>query len=154
MSDLGPDPEATDYAISLADGSYDWYRSHAVRSRRSFKASETALLVVAAAIPVSAVLSPSNAIPAAILGALVVVITGAQSIFHWRENYVRFSHAREAVEAERRLYRTRSAPYDNPGTRDMVLADKITAIEHDEMAGWIKLASESPKSAAALKSPS
>jgi len=144
-----PDADARDpnYAMSLADGSYGWYREHAIRSRKMYKTNETLLLLMAAAIPVSAAILPSNAIVPAILGALVVVMTGARTIFHWQENYVRFSHARESVEAERRLYKTGSVPYNDPSTRDMVLAAKVTAIEHEEMAGWIKVASERPKTA-------
>jgi hypothetical protein len=80
----------------------------------------------------------------AFLGAAVVVLTGARAIFHWQENYIRFSQAREAVEAERRLYRIGAEPYADPATRDGVLAAKVTGIEHDEMAGWVTVASERP----------
>jgi len=130
--------------MSLANDSYDWYRSHAIRARQLYKSSETLVLVLAAAIPVSAAIWPGNAVPAAVLGALVVVLTGARSIFHWQENYLRFSKAREAVEAERRTYRIGAAPYDDPATRDAALAARVTGIEQEEMAGWIEVASQRP----------
>lgn len=81
----------------------------------------------------------------AILGGVVVVLTGLRSVFHWQDNYLRFSGAREAVEAERRLYNTGAQPYVDPVTRDQILAAAVSRIEQDEMAGWVKVASARPK---------
>lgn len=47
------------YAMKLANDSYEWYRSHAARSRRNYKGSETALVIIAAAVPTSAVVAPT-----------------------------------------------------------------------------------------------
>lgn len=131
--------------MSLADASYDWYKAHAIRSRFSYKLTETLLLVVAAAIPTSAsVIGDTPAVPA-ILGAAVVVLTGLRSIFHWQDNYLRYSAAREAIEAERRLYTTRASPYDDDATREQLLAATVSRIEQEEMRGWIKIAERRPK---------
>jgi hypothetical protein len=136
---------APSYSVALADGSYDWYKKHAIRARRAYKTAESALVVVAAAIPTSAVLiADSNVIPA-VLGAIVVVISGLRSVFHWQDNYLRFSQAREAIEAERRLYNTLAPPYDDASTRDQILAGAVTRIEHEEMRGWVEVASKRPK---------
>ena len=59
--------------------------------------AEIILLVVAAAVPTSAVVVPHNSPVPAILGAVVVVLSGLRSLFHWQDNYVRFSGAREAI---------------------------------------------------------
>lgn len=136
---------ATTYAIGVADSSYGWYRSRAILTRRAHRLSELVLLVVSATIPVSAVLSPDNTTVPAILGAIIVVLSGVKSAFHWHENFLRFSGAREAVESERRLYHTRSSPYDDDATRDQILVVMISKIEHDEMAGWTKVASTRPE---------
>lgn len=128
------------YALELADGSYAWYRYAAIKARRYYRATETLQLIVSAAIPVSAVLIRERAEIPAVLGGIIVVITGLRSIFHWHDDYIRFSEAREAVEAERRLYLTHSEPYDDPATRDQKLANSITRIEQKEMGTWIKIA--------------
>ncbi|MGW6731541.1 DUF4231 domain-containing protein [Streptomyces sp. NPDC055013] len=135
-SDTGPG-----YAMRVANGSYDWYHGAAIRARRNFRLTETLLLLVSASIPVSAVISPGTAEVPAILGGVVVVITGLRSVFHWQDDYLRFSEAREAVEAERRLYYTGAEPYADPGTRDRMLATNVTRIEQREMGTWIQLAS-------------
>ena len=133
------------YAINLADSSYRWYRTAAIRSRRNHRISSIVVLVFSASIPVTAAISPKNAIVPAFLGAAIVIVSGSRALFHWEENYLRFSGAREAVEAERRLYHTRASPYNHPETKDQVLAAKITGIEQQEMAGWIKVSAERPK---------
>ncbi|MFG1672386.1 DUF4231 domain-containing protein [Streptomyces sp. Y7] len=135
--DPGPGPG---YAMRLANGSYDWYHGAAVRARRNFRLSETLLLLVSAAIPVSAVLWSRNAEIPAVLGGVVVVITGLRSVFHWQDDYLRFTEAREAVEAERRLYHTGAEPYAVPATRDQALAAAVTRIEQREMGTWVQLA--------------
>jgi uncharacterized protein DUF4231 len=94
------------YAMGIANDSYAWYRTAAIRSRRMYRLSETAVLVAAAAIPATAAITPHNAITPAVLGAVVVILSGLRAIFHWQDNYLRFSGAREAVESERRLYNT------------------------------------------------
>jgi hypothetical protein len=146
MTEDAPEPDADqEYAMSVATGSYDWYQVHAIGARRLYKLSESALLLLAAAIPVAAAIAPGNAVAPAVLGGMVVVLTGLRSVFHWQENYLRFSGAREAVEAQRRLYVTRSAPYDDPTTRDRTLVASVSRIEQEELGGWIKVASEQPK---------
>lgn len=48
------------YAMQLANDSYDWYRRAAINSRKTYRVSETIMLLLAsAAIPtVAAVVSP------------------------------------------------------------------------------------------------
>lgn len=138
-------PVKPSYAMALANESYTWYRKHAVSSRRAYKCLETALLIVAAAIPTSAAIAPHNVIVPAILGAVVVILSGLRSVFHWQDNYLRFSGAREAVEAERRLYETGAVPYADETSKDQILAAAVSRIEREEMAGWVKVAAARPK---------
>jgi len=146
VADIGEAlPADPGYAMSIANGSYGWYRTAAIRSRRWYRISETSVLIVAAAIPATAAIRPHNAIVPAVLGAVVVILSGLRAIFHWQDNYLRFSGAREAVEAERRLYYTGAKPYDETATRDQVLAAAISRIEQAEMGGWLKVAAERPK---------
>lgn len=132
-------PSTQSYAVSLADESYGWYRLAAIRSRRCHRASAVAIQVIAATIPVSAAIAPANAVIPAVLGAVVVVLSSVRAIFNWGENYLRFSIAREKVDAQRRLYKTSSIPYDDVCTRDQILAQQISTIENDEMRLWLKV---------------
>jgi Protein of unknown function (DUF4231) len=134
--------EPLSYAMRIADGSFAWYRTAAIRSRRLYRFAEISVIIVSALVPLSAVVLPGNTTAPAILGSAVVIIAGLRSVFHWHENYLRFSHAREAVEAERRRFRTGASPYDDDQTREAVLAEAITKIEQEEMGNWLKMAAQ------------
>jgi Protein of unknown function (DUF4231) len=142
--DRDGDAATPEYAIRVANDSYVWYKRAAIRSRRHHRWSAIAIQVLAAAIPVAAVINPDNATAPAILGAAVVVLGGARSTFDWQENYLRFNASREAVEGQRRLYRTAAHPYDDPATRDRLLVAAVTRIERNEMLTWFKTAAEQP----------
>lgn len=135
---------ASDDAMRVADESHAWYRTHAIRTRRLYRTIECLQLCIAAGIPVAAAVAPHDAIVPAILGAVLVGLTGTRGIFHWQENYLRFCHAREAVERERRRYRLGASPYDGLETRQPLLVERISEIEQQEMEGWTKTVSERP----------
>ncbi|WP_197073775.1 DUF4231 domain-containing protein [Streptomyces sp. e14] len=145
MSENAPaNPEADDYAMRLANESYEWYKRAAIRSRKAFRISESAILAISSSIPLSAVFVPNSSTLPAALGAVIVIISGLRSIFYWHDNYLRFSSAREAIEAERRRYKTNAAPYNDPSTKDAILAENVTQIEQGEMNNWMKVALEKP----------
>lgn len=77
------------------------------------------------------VIEPHNSLIPAILGAVIIVLSGIRATFHWQENYLRFSRAREAIEAERRLYKTGGTPYSEMSAKDTILAMRITRIEQE-----------------------
>ena len=140
MSDVDVEQGLTGYAMSVADESYEWYKSHAIRSRRSYRAAEIAVLIMSGAIPLAVAIRPGNTALTAVLGASVAVISGLDSVFHWRDNYLRYSQAREAVEAERRRYRVAEGKYKRLETRDKMLVLEVTKIEQDEIGRWLRLA--------------
>ncbi|MCU1640589.1 MAG: hypothetical protein JWN03_864 [Nocardia sp.] len=128
------------YAKEVADSSYSWYRRAAIKARRYHRITEMIQLTAGAAIPVSAAIAHENTTTPAVLGAFVVVTTGLRAAFHWHEDYLRFSQAREAVEAERRRFHTAAPPYDTPTTRAQLLTSAISEIEQREMGAWLKIA--------------
>jgi hypothetical protein len=143
MDDDQRDP--TTYAPGLAQTAYDWYETHASRARILHWTTEVLVLVTAASIPVAAVISPDDALAPAVLGAVVVVLTGLRTIFHWHENYLRFAASRERIKAEQRAYRVRAAPYDDLFTRDQVLVAAVSRIEGEDLGEWIEIASPRPQ---------
>ena len=141
---IGDPGEADAYALQLASDSYNWYRTAAIRSRRMHRIVEFLIILASASIPIVALSVPDSSLLTAIFGGAIAVLAGLRAIFHWSENYVRFSTAREAVEAERRLYITKGAKYADPATRAYTLASAVTAIERGEIGRWVELVSKQP----------
>jgi hypothetical protein len=140
--------DTSGYATALADESYDRYTRHASQARHSYRLSEILFLVFSAGIPVAAVLWPDTAQIPALLGGALVLLTGLRNVYHWHDNYVRFSRAREAVNAERRFHAAGLAPYDDPATRDRELVAAVTRIEQEEMGQWVRVITQRPRGTA------
>ena len=132
MSEL---PPVTTSALDELDRSYDWYRRHAKQSRLVYQLGELALLTTGALIPVSTTLTDDQTVPA-LLGALVVVLTGIRRIFSSHENWQRFIDASLALATERALYVHGFTPYADAGTRDERLLRRVREVETQETAGW------------------
>jgi hypothetical protein len=127
--------------MKVADDSYEWYKSRAIICRRSYRIAATGILLMSAAIPASVAISPTMTSITALLGASVAVVSGLDSIFHWQDNYLRYSLAREAVDAQCRLYKTQQGAYSDEAYRDEVLVREVTRIEQAEMGAWLRIAS-------------
>jgi hypothetical protein len=134
----GATPEALS-AMAVAKESFEWYARNARLARLRFQVAEVVLLTVAAAVPIAGILTPDDSRLAAILGAVVVALTGLRTLFHWHDNWTRFASACSAISAEVRLYYFRVAPYDNPGTRDQHLVKRVNDVENTEVGGWLTL---------------
>lgn len=128
-------------ATEIANESWSWYKNAARRSRAYHRSSELAVLCMSASVPIVALSSSANTgLAAAILGAGIVVVTGVRNLFHWQDNYVRFSRSREAVDVERRRYAGGLAPYNDARSRDALLIERVIEIEQDELHQWSKIA--------------
>ena len=126
-----------DDPLELLELRYAWYRSHAVSAGMRFKLLEIALLVAAALIPVTTVVTERWV--TALLGAVVVVLTGLRSIFTWQEDWLRFTEAWQQLEFARTRYVHGLQPYDDPATRDALLVQRVQEIQASETRGWLSL---------------
>jgi hypothetical protein len=136
---VSDDAETTaSYAETIAQDSYTWYRSHAIRARTRYRRTEVLVLFASVSTPASIAVWPDGRALTAVLGASVALLTGLGSTFQWRDDYLSYSQAREAVAAEQRLHHLRVEKYADPTTRDAVLVQEVTRIEQSEMGTWIR----------------
>jgi hypothetical protein len=126
-------------AVRVCEDLIAWYATYAARARERFRILEIALLVVGASISVAALAWPGTGVPAAVLGGIVVVLTGLRQIFHWQENYVRFTWACQTLKQERRRYDVGEPPYNDPALRDRKLMEVVNTVEAQDTQGWAQL---------------
>jgi hypothetical protein len=140
--------------LELLDTQYGWYRSRAIRAGQLYKALEVSLLVFAALVPVSAVITEPWV--TALIGAVVVVLTGLRSIFSWQEDWLRFTEAWQQLAFARTRYVNGMPPYEDPATRAALLVARVQDVQAAEVRGWLSLraeARERKKTAAATPLP-
>jgi hypothetical protein len=112
----------------------DWYDKKSGQSQRAYKRTKVTQLVVAAAVPVSAVLGPPQVLTAG-LGALVLTIEAIQQLFQWQTTWVQYRSTAEALKHERYLYLAEAGPYVG-ADRHRVLAEQIEGLVSQEHAKW------------------
>lgn len=125
---------------SATEKSETWYATQAGRAKLGYWSSETLLVVLGAAIPVSIAITDNQVLPA-VLGGAVVVVTGLRRIYNWQENWARFSGVRALLETEGTKFKHRREPYDNTdhAENEALLAMKVREIEEAETQGWLVL---------------
>jgi hypothetical protein len=123
-------------AVRVCEDLIAWYTAYAARARERFRILEIALLIVGASISVAALAWPGNGVPAAVLGGIVVVLTGLRQIFHWQENYVRCTWACQMLKQERRRYDVGEPPYNDPALRDRKLMEVVNTVEAQDTQVW------------------
>lgn len=134
-----PSSTAGTGTYAAAEALLNWYVLNALSSRRRYLISEVGLLVASTAVPVVGILSPHDARGPAVIGAIVVMLSGLRSIFHWRDNWIRFTVAGAAIKSELRLYDSEAAPYADASTRLASLVSRLNTIEMNETQAWTTL---------------
>jgi len=125
---------------SAIEKSQTWYATQAWRAKLGYWSSETLLVVLGAAIPVSIAITNNQVLPA-VLGGAVVVVTGLRRIYSWQENWARFSGVSALLETEGAKFKYRREPYNNTdhGENEALLAMKVRELEEAETQGWLVL---------------
>jgi hypothetical protein len=135
-----PDPAAsagrTDSELS---GAMDFYDRSARRSKVWYQTLRVLTMVLAASIPVVAVLDGS-AVITAVLGSAIVVIEGFQQLFQFHERWVGYRKTWNVLDQERRLYEAGAGPYHGVADTGKLLSERMTSIMSVENTDWVALA--------------
>jgi hypothetical protein len=132
--------EKKKFAVATARKAYWYYSGNAKSARRRYTISEVLILLVSASVPILGILLPTNARPAAAVGAVVVALTGLRVVFHWHDNWTRFSLAANTLNNHIRLYLLGINPYAEDD-KDQKLIEKVNDVERRETRDWAGLSS-------------
>jgi hypothetical protein len=125
-------------------GRLSWYRKHSRQSRIIFYSVNSAVIVLAAAIPAASAVGAGAAF-AGVLGAAVAVLTGLNQLLQSRENWIRSTRGMLVIQHEIVLWSNGKGDYTGTDA-DALLADKVESIVASESSEWT-LARSTDKSA-------
>lgn len=117
-----------------------WYDQRSGRQRRSFYALKVVTIVVAAAIPLLAVILADaylNKVIASTVGALIVVIEGFQQLFQLQTNWLLYRSTCENLKHEKYLFLGNAGPYAAAQNPHALLAERIESLISQEHSVWI-----------------
>lgn len=131
---MTPELEAT---LARVDDQIAWYdRKSGVNQKRHLW-SAGVVIVLGAAIPITAWLFP-NVVPA-ILGAIVAVVTGFNYVCQWEFNWINYRSTCEKLKHERHLFDAKAGPYADAANPQRLLAERTEATVSTEHASWITI---------------
>ena len=92
-------------------------------------------VVVAASIPVGALLGSDPAL-LGVLGAVIVVLSGAQQIYQPHFKWLRYRSANERVKREEHLFKAEAGPYEGEEHPLKLLAVRLEDAIAEEHSEW------------------
>ncbi|OXR39768.1 hypothetical protein B7C42_08162 [Nocardia cerradoensis] len=128
-----------------------WYSSKSAAAQRSYTRVKIGQIAVGATVPVVAALSAPPAVTAA-SAAVVVVAEGAQQLFQWHSNWLRYRSSAEALKREKFLYMAGAGRY-SASDRRMVLAERLESLISQENTQWIAAGDPHNQSTATASPP-
>ncbi len=112
-----------------------WYDVKSRLNQRRFKQLKICQIVLAAAIPVAAGLTPAAVVGAA--GALIVVLEGLQQLQQYQQNWTSYRATCEQLKHEQFLYMAHAGPYADAPDPDALLAERVESLVSQEHAAWV-----------------
>ncbi len=130
---LAPEPLAVETRIA---SQLAWYQRHAGYSRVWYLSVKVVQLVLAAGVPVAVAVSAATWLTAS-LGATIVVLEGAQQLFQWHDNWIRYRITATSIASQQSLYSARAGDYAS-GDPVPLLVERVESLAASETASWAK----------------
>ena len=117
-----------------------WYAEKSATNQKWYKRIKLAQIVLAAAIPIFALLPvPHTKFIVAIFGALIAILEGVQQLYQFHSLWTEYRSTAEHLKHEKYLFLSFSGPY-REHTQDevlLLLAERIEEHISKEHAKWI-----------------
>jgi hypothetical protein len=134
----------TDATKARLDDQIGWYDAKSGYCQRMFKGLKLLTIVTAALIPLFAGLeAPPWATGG--LGALVVLIEGAQQLNQYQANWIAYRSTAEALKHEKYLHLALAGPYADVANADSLLAERVEGLVSQEHAKWVSAQQDAQK---------
>ena len=130
---------ANDSGYHRLEDQIEWYDRKSVEAQRIFRALKTIQILVAAFIPVVALIRPESAVIPGILGAVILILEGIQELGMYRQLWQKYRSACEALRHEKFLYIANSGFYkglDETEARQG-LAERVESLVSEEHTTWV-----------------
>jgi hypothetical protein len=126
------------------DEQIGWYDKKSRINQLLHKWFKAGSILAAASIPIVA-LSGAPPLAAGILGGLVVVLEGIQTLNQYHSNWIGYRSTCEALKHEKYLFLARAGDYSNAADARVLLAERTEALVSHEHAKWVSGRQEADK---------
>lgn len=120
------------------DDQIRWYDRKTLNAQRAYKLLRSAQIVVAALVPVAALIRPDQAIIPGLLGAVILILSGFQELGSYQRNWVKYRTTCETLRHEKYFYLGRAGPYEGLDEKEArtELVNRVEALVSEEHTQW------------------
>ena len=126
--------EAEDPTWDRLEDQIDWYSHKSTENQHFYKWLKLLEIAVAASLPVVAAVHSPVWVTGG-LGAVIVVLEGAQHLYQYQEHWITYRSTAEALKHERYLYLAQAGSYMGDD-RHGQLAERLEGLISQEHAKW------------------
>ncbi len=112
-----------------------WYDTKSMENQKWYKRLKVAEIIAAAIIPFVASFEGLSIITG-ILGVLIVVFIGIQSLNQYHDNWISYRSTAEKLKHEKYLWLSKAGPYKDTKNPEVILAERVESLISREHAKW------------------
>ena len=123
----------TNYSEERLDGEIEYYSVNASKNKSNYHRSQITIIIIGALIPVVNIIDFASfeiRLISAILGAIVVGVTGIIQLKKYHENWIMYRSAEEALKKEKYTYENNAGKYSGLSVeeKDKKMVENIESI--------------------------
>ena len=122
-------------AFERLEDQLSWYDKKSIENQKWYKRLKIAEIIAAAIIPFIAALD-GFAILTGILGVLIVILIGIQSLNQYHDNWISYRSTAEQLKHEKYLWLSKAGPYKDANNPEVMLAERVESLISREHAKW------------------
>ncbi len=122
-------------AFERLEDQLSWYDTKSMENQKWYKRLKVAEIIAAAIIPFAAGFEGLG-ILTGILGVLLVIFIGIQSLNQYHDNWISYRSTAEQLKHEKYLWLSKAGPYKDAKDPEVVLAERVESLISREHAKW------------------
>lgn len=122
-------------AFERLEDQISWYDKKSIDNQKWYKRLKISEIIAAAIIPFIAALE-GFAILTGILGVLIVIFIGIQSLNQYHDNWISYRSTAEQLKHEKYLWLSKAGPYKDASDPEVMLAERVESLISREHAKW------------------
>ena len=122
-------------AFERLEDQIPWYDTKSMENQKWYKRLKVAEIIAAAIIPFAAGFDGPG-ILTGILGILIVIFIGIQSLNQYHDNWISYRSTAEQLKHEKYLWLSKAGSYKDINNPEVMLAERIESLISREHAKW------------------
>jgi hypothetical protein len=122
-------------AFARLEDQLSWYDAKSMENQKWYKRLKVAEIIAAAIIPFAAGFDGFS-ILTGILGVLIVIFIGIQSLNQYHDNWISYRSTAEQLKHEKYLWLSKAGPYKDAKDPEVMLAERVESLISKEHAKW------------------